>query len=149
MSSRTLLAQDDFSSLELAAGPIAEKQSLDDFHGFATFERAGTGNSMKSESTCEADQSICPVHFVSDEVYELIRNWELTYSKQQEINYVGSMNDVVQYDPMRCMSDFAPPPKRFYRTFWRSVTRRIIQHEMKSARRASNLSRFDTSDDKS
>ena len=98
---------------------------------------------MKSESACEADEICRPVNFIPDEVYELIRKWELAYLQQQEsAQTIDSMdtesttdhrlNESI-YEPMRLMSISEPPPKRFYRTFWRSVTRRILQLETQNS----------------
>lgn len=34
------------------------------------------------------------------------------------------------YEPQRSIDlSFAPPPKRFYRTFWRSAAKRLLQYE--------------------
>ena len=151
MSSRELLAQEDFSCLGLAAGQDAENQPLDDYDefgtveradGLATVERAGSGDSMKSESACEADEIYRPVNFIPDEVYELIRNWERTYHTQQESVHVvdsmemessltGAQASESVYEPMRCVPVSEPPPKRFFRTFRRSVTRRLVVLEKK------------------
>jgi hypothetical protein len=47
----------------------------------------------------------------------------MTYSQDSE-SYL---------EPMQCVSESEPPPKRFFRTFWRSVTRRILQHQENKA----------------
>jgi hypothetical protein len=76
-------------------------------------------------------------------VYELIRTWELSFLEKQKMNQaVESMQmqaliepraSESDLEPMRFVSVSEPPPKRFYRTFWRSVTRRILQREKGSA----------------
>ena len=139
MSSRTLLSQDDFNCLGLAAGQDADCQPLDDYYGFTTVERPASVDSLKSESTCKADKIYRPVDVLPDEVYELIRNWELAHRKRQELKQVVESMDMEAstdsqssesvLEPMRCVSVVQPPPKRFFRTFWRSVTRRILQLE--------------------
>ena len=159
--SRALLAQDDFSCLGLAAGQDADSQPLELYdgcnHGFPSVERAESGDSLKSESCCEADELYRPVNFIPDEVYELIRNWELAYQKQQESNQaIDSMDTDTAFsdsrssesivEPMRCMS-VLQPPKRFYRTFWRSVTRRIVQREKENAFSRAAMARSDASHD--
>ena len=135
MTAQTLLAQDDFSSLELQD---AHCQSLDK-HDFITVERAGSGHSLKaaSQPTLEADEMIHPVNFIPDEVYDLIKNWELAHQKKQELNHAvdsmetESLTDFRRsesiFETLQYVSESAPPPKRFYRTFWRSVTRRILK----------------------
>ncbi len=150
MSSRIQLAQGDFRSLGLHD---ADSQPFDDHHVFATVERAESGDSMKSQSPCEADEIYRLVNFFPDEVYELIRNWELTY---QIAHTVDSMDtDLIlesqisesDLEPMRSVSVSQPPPKRFFRTFWRSVTRRILQLHEQSGLYSATMSSSDVSDD--
>ena len=38
----------------------------------------------------------------------------------------GAEHESVQHDQIRLLSDTAPP-KRFYRTFWRSIARRLLE----------------------
>ncbi len=134
MSSRTLLAQDDFSS-GLAADHDADGQPLVDFHEVTTTEN---GVLPKSESSCEADEIYRPVNFIPDEVHALIRIWELARLRQQEsADAVDSMEIESAtdsqakehvFEPIRCLTETAPPPpKLFHRTFWRSLTRRMVQ----------------------
>ncbi len=141
-----MLAQDDFSCLGLAAGQDAGSQPLDEYDGFATVEGAENGSSLKS---AEANEVYHPVNFIPTEVYELIRNWELAYLKKQDsIQAFDSMDAVSSesiFEPMRSMSVSNAPPKRFFRTFWRSVTRRIIQLEKKLALNRAVMSSSDGS----
>ncbi len=51
------------------------------------------------------------------------------------------------YEPVRFISASEPPAKRFYRTFWRSVTRRMIQLDKQSALHKAAMSSSDASDD--
>jgi hypothetical protein len=142
MSSRTLLAQDDFSSVWLAAGQDSDSQPLDYFNEITTANRAASGDSPKSESSCETDKIYRPVDFIPDEAHELIRIWELAYrTKQERADAVDSIEiESVTYlqthvfEPIRCISgDVFPPPKKFHRTFWRSLTRRMVQRMETSA----------------
>ncbi len=144
MSSRILLSQNDFDCLALASGEDADCQMLDSYHGFHDIERPESIDSMKSESSGKAeDAAYHPVDFFPDEVYALIRNWELGYSKQQESAqalesssmdlFPDSQSGASYLEPMRCVSVPMPPPKRFYRTFWRSMTRKILQLEKQRA----------------
>ncbi len=155
--SRVLLAQDDFSCLGLAAGQDADSQPLEFYDGLHTFvERAESGDSLKSESGCEADELYRPVNFIPDEVYEMIRNWERAYQKQQETTqaidsmdteaFNDSRSSESIFEPMRCMS-VPQPPKRFFRTFWRSATRRILRLEKEAALHRAAMSSSDASDD--
>ncbi len=147
------LAQDDFSTLGFADGLDADCQQLGEFHGFST-EPEGFDNDalMKAESALAEYR---PVNFISDEVYELIRNWELSYLRRQEVNQaVDSMEaepipnfSESVFEPMRTASESTlPPPKRFFRTFWRSLTLRIVREKKQSIARTA-ISRSDASDD--
>ena len=140
MNSRIRLAQDDFSSLKLAVEQNSNKQPLDEcaYDGYATIERAASGDSRKSESACKSEEMYRPVHFIADEVYELIQNWDdHSCLKRQEIapasmdtNSFGDSRS----SRMRCISESAPPPpKVFYISFWRSITRRMVRRQMQSA----------------
>ena len=77
-----------------------------------------------------AAEDICPL--------QIFRN-EDQY-KQQEV-LMSSAADFVQdensYEPMRRVANPAPP-KRFFRTFWRSVTRRLIERESQLRSELSN-----------
>ncbi len=81
----SFLAQSDFSALGLAVGQIADCQPLDTVHGLTTVERPRSFDSLKSGSTCEADE-ITSINSFPDEVYELIRTWELAFHKNQAIH---------------------------------------------------------------
>jgi hypothetical protein len=129
--------QDDFSPLWLAADHDVDSQPLVDFHEITTADRARSGGSPKSESSCEADEVYRPVNFIPDEVHELIRIWEFACIWQKETtdpvdpmdiesvtNLQGKENG---FEQIRCMTESAIPPKRFHRAFWRSLTRRVVQ----------------------
>lgn len=45
--------------------------------------------------------------------------------KNADSDRVGFVEPYNVYEPLRCVPDSAPP-KRFYRTFWRSIVRRLI-----------------------
>jgi hypothetical protein len=138
MASRTVLAQDDFDCLTLCSCHDADCQPLDAYHGFHDVERPQIIDSLKSGS-CNADETYLPVNFFPDEVYALIREGQRTYHKQQEsaqalrAKDVGlaahSQSSARDLEPMRFVSAPLPPPKLFYRTFWRSMTRRIMRLE--------------------
>jgi hypothetical protein len=90
-------------------------------------------------TTCGGDEigaSYIRSTIIPDEVYEMVRNLELSCLKQQEISHEIEIMEMKQtchsngcfYEPMRCISESAPP-KRFYRSFWRSLTQRIVQRK--------------------
>jgi hypothetical protein len=130
-------SQDDFSSLRLA-------ELLDFSHGFSAVHQSGCGCSLKiAESTNKADETCHAANFIPDELQELLRIWELSYLKQQKATMtVGSVcmepstdsqfTESV-YEPMRFMDATAPRPKRFHRTFWRSLTLRVVRLEEEKA----------------
>ncbi len=112
---------------------------------------------MRSQSTCEADEIYRPVNFFPDEVYELISNWELSYLHQQTMAHdIDSMDTELliesqasesDLEPMRFVSVPLPPPKRFFRTFWRSVTQRILQLKNQGVLNRETMSSSDASDE--
>jgi hypothetical protein len=149
-------AQDDFLFLDLVAGQDANHQLPDLCDAFITAKCAAGANSMKSKSACGADEIYRPVNFVPDEAFAFIRSWRPSYFKRQHITQdVGSMemasvtnSRAIErvYEPMRCSKPM-PPPKRFHRTLWRSLTLRIVQHAKKSALDRAAASSIDASGD--
>ncbi len=86
---------------------------------------------VKSEAI-PYSQVYVPVNFIPAEVCAFLAEWEGSYFAKMgsldhmelELASVPASQNVLE--PVRCLSDLAPP-KRFYRTFWRSVTRRILE----------------------
>jgi hypothetical protein len=150
MSSATFRAQDDFSTLGLA-------ETLDDSHGIPALDRA---EPLKSDSTCATSETYRPDNFIPTEVYELFRIWDLAFLKQQKTETAFMAIDSVHKkrvtdsgstelvcERLLIMSGSAPPPKRFYRTFWRSLTLRVVRLEKKKAVERAVMSNSDASDD--
>jgi hypothetical protein len=121
------IAQVDFPSLKIAEH--SDDLRLDAYQhvGLVTVERM---------SFLE-DGDFVPVNFIPDAVCIMIKNWELSELEQQNVakvshpmgqigvsSYPGVLNQE-DYEPTRCMREFAPP-KRFYRSFWRSVSRKLL-----------------------
>ena len=112
-------------------------------------------DSLKSGSTCEADE-ITSINSFPDEVYELIRTWELAIHKNQAIHresdsmememLTDSQASESELEPMRRVTMSEPPPKRFSRTFWRSVTRKILRREMENNLEREAMSSSDSVD---
>ena len=130
-----MLAQADFSALELAVEQDSIEQPLDDFNGYASIERASASeDKQKSESACQPVENFSPVHFITDEEYELIiRCCDRSCLKQQESSQASIAAHSFgksRSSHKRCIPESAPPPKLFYRTFWRSVTRRMVRRQM-------------------
>ena len=85
-----------------------------------------------------------PVNIIPQAVYAMIDAWEQSEVNRQDVMDVSgsaamtatasfsgalSLND---YEPMRICS-FEAPPRRFYRTFWRSLARRILESDKSAA----------------
>jgi hypothetical protein len=74
-----------------------------------------------------------PVNFtISDELYSFLAAWESSAVAMKSLNdgmdfdAAPAPDPKSSFDPPRYLDDFAPP-KRFYRTFWRSAARRILK----------------------
>jgi hypothetical protein len=129
----SVLGQDDFTALGFGAGQDDDLRHLDNIQGLPiAAERAGSPSAFKSGIACRVDESYRPINFISDEVCEMIRNWELSYLKKQEAALVIDAMEMesstfVQSETISCVSE--PPPKRFYRTFWTSLMRKVLQRQ--------------------
>ena len=117
------LDQDDF--FLLAVSGVVDGPSL--------HEQQGCGDMM--------DDSYVPVNIIKPEVYALIQLWNAkeqksgnSHAEQTKIDF--SETEGSNLEPTRCMHSIqtpAPPPKRFYRRFWKSITRRILEKENENA----------------
>ena len=120
------MAQNDFSSLDLS------KQGDADFP---------TNSLITKQSNCCEDDDYVPVNFISDEVRAMIKAWELARQKELELQEASGATIIMDghaasqspeiHEPIRYITDGAPP-KRFYRTFWRSIARRVLEHDRKA-----------------
>ena len=108
--------------------------AYDYYDGFTTSNRAGSEDQVRLKSAYEGEAISCPVNAIPAEAYEL-RTWALPQLQHQATDFMAtdllsdcqSGESVLQ--PMLWMSVSKAPPKRFYRTFWRSTARRILQAE--------------------
>ena len=125
--------QDDFTALELA-------EKSDDLR----FDVYQTANHPFKQSSCDSEDTYVPVNFIPDAVIAMIQKWETSELRKQDcmdvsdptgINRVASAEDLMlrpeDYEPIRILREVAPP-KRFYRTFWRTVTHKLLQREEES-----------------
>ncbi len=78
-----------------------------------------------------ASEVYVPVNYIPDEVLIFIEAWEsANWSTKSPCDWMA-LDEVSipvsqdTFEPTRSVK-VIPPPKRFYRTFWRSITRRII-----------------------
>jgi hypothetical protein len=130
--------------------------SAPDLQSGACFEDAemqlgesGHGGSSSSNKTVLHDHDVCvPFSSISPEAYALLAAAEAAAARRtvkretrvMEIdasaNVHGSTRQIVSdggYDPERVLPSMAPP-KRYFRTFWRSVSFRLLQRWAQTAR---------------
>ena len=127
---KTKLSQDDFDSL------VVPEQSEDPLYDtYDTYSPKSPELSQK-----KTPETYVPVNFIPEAVYAMIEAWEQSELKKQDMMDASgsvtmatpaslsggpSLND---YEPVR-ICNFAAPPKRFYRTFWRSIARRVLESD--------------------
>jgi hypothetical protein len=127
MSAQAILVQDDFGCLGLTPGQGPENNLLDAYQVFATIKFG-------------SDEIYRPENLIPDEAHKFIRNWELAYLKQKNVSepadpmatesFYGFKSSGKILD-LHFIPEFAPPPKRFYRTFWKSLTSQVVRSEKK------------------
>ena len=129
-----MFTQADFTSLVVCdlqnsgfMQPLVDHDSL-----------CGTAASYPAGKRC-VDDDYVPVNFIKAEVYAMIAAWEassMKYSDESASNVMPDVQSCCQdfgiYEPIRCTPNFAPP-KRFYRTFWRSITRKMLRQHLKNS----------------
>ena len=89
---------------------------------------------------CNDDGGYVPVSSIPDTVYDMFEAWELS-QQQYRIEMSGSKGptaanrstygagqQVNESTTRSTMSADSPPPKLFYRTFWRSIARRLMEN---------------------
>ena len=119
------MAQNDFDSLAM---PAQSEDLLPDAH-----RDLKPSCSDRKTAFADEDEDYVPVNFIPEEVFAMIKAWEL---KQRDLIEVSDSMSVSRaassetfrpedYEPLRVCS-LAGPPKRFYRTFWRSAARRVL-----------------------
>ena len=69
------------------------------------------------------DDHYVPVNYIPDEVIAMIQVWQLQRRDVMEVSGTDAPT-LEEYAPL--MSQTAPP-KRYFRTFWRSIARRLLQ----------------------
>ena len=123
------MAQDDFDSLFIAGE--ANSSMLDAMPQV---------NSAHSDGKIgmEVDNYV-PVNLLPEEVRAMIKAWELEREKMEvSATDAPALED---YEPLRTCSQTAPP-KRFFRTFWRSVTRRLLENDEKAVKAFGGVSTY-------
>ena len=137
------MAQNDFDSLAMPSQ--SEDLVLDAYHGLKS------SPSERKSACAPRDDDYVPVNFIPEAVYAMIKAWELKVHDAMEVSESMSLSGaasstdtlgVEDYEPLRTCSQ-AAPPKRFYRTFWRSAARRLLEAD-KAAVFAAKQSRMES-----
>ena len=86
------------------------------------------------------DGGYVPDNFIPDTVYEMLDAWELSQQEYRvemsefkrptaaNLSTYGAGQQVHGTTTKSTMSVDCPPPKLFYRTFWRSIARRLMEN---------------------
>ena len=119
------MAQNDFDSLAM---PAQSEDLMPDTHR----DLKPSCSDRKTAFTHE-DADYVPVNFIPEEVFAMIKAWELKQRDLMEVSDAMSVSRAASsetlrledYEPLRVCTQ-AAPPKRFYRTFWRSAARRVL-----------------------
>ena len=87
------------------------------------------------------DGGYVPVNIIPDMVYEMFEAWELSQQEYRvemsasmgptatNLSTYGAGQQVHGTTTKSTMSADSPPPKLFYRTFWRSIARRLMDYK--------------------
>ncbi len=104
--------------------------------------RSGSSGSIKPDAVIELQESYTPVNFICDEARAIILAYENAANRRADLLVVQNVacqesilpSTFDPYEPERVLATSAPP-KRFFRTFWRSVTLRMLrlEHEKRIA----------------
>ena len=127
-------SQDDFTSLHIAS---SSSHQLDEYEAILSGKTTRSGKlaatNQSGKSVCD-DETYVPVNFIAPEIYAMIAAWEACELEGHETGDSSTFacarsEDVC--DPTRCIANSAPP-KRFYLSFWRRITLRMLEHARKS-----------------
>ncbi len=110
---------------------------------YAVFSCSGSAKSPKVESVQDA---YAPVNYISTEVYALLAAAEASAARRPDSdtldcvmpggNRHGASLQITMegvYDPSYDTHSM-PPPKKYYRTFWKSISQRLLLRRAHSAR---------------
>ncbi len=120
----------DFYSLNAATWQYVGEKAFGNFDEFS-----GTGEAYME---CCEDEAYVPLNTIEPEVYAMIAAWEAFEISRMKLDEAAG--DALDTTSIFCRESdrLTPcrPPKRYYLTFWRSVTQRIIKlkHSPKSCK---------------
>ena len=122
--------QDDFVALT-----VPGQESLELFHDHAHIFPCGSSSVKTICEKTSIEAGYTPVNYIGPEVMALIAHWEASTpnkmsSAKDGMKMTFNMQESI-YDPIKPCDSPSVPPKRFYRTFWRSLTRRYVQSSIR------------------
>ncbi len=120
------MSQSDFASLAVQYARAEEvlESGKTEVHGFPECkqQRADLQHSKSEDSPSIGDVSNDVITDALDALYDFVAAWEADCMNIDE--NAASVSQSI-FEPVRRVKDFAPP-KRFFRTFWRSTSRRVL-----------------------
>ena len=136
------MAQSNFTSLAVRVHDESENQQAYEAKVCIHLNQtAALTNDLKCEALkCEADYMsnvYVPVNFIPDEAFAFLAAWDAAYITKaspldaMELDTVSLPVSQIEFEPTRRLNDFAPP-KRFFRTFWRSIARRVVESSVRA-----------------
>ena len=81
-----------------------------------------------STGSLKSDETYTPVNYISGEARALLLAYENAGKRRADELVVEDFGSTDAYEPERILAHFAPP-KRFFRTFWLSLTIRMLDKE--------------------
>ena len=125
------MAQPEFLSLAVKSNTNEIKHTREVHCICAENQSAFTGAFLTSAYEGDEVSTINAVDFIPGEVYALLEAWKssdiatMSPPDRMDLDAVTQPFSVDIFEPVRRVP-VAAPPKRFYRTFWRSASRRIL-----------------------
>ena len=97
-----------------------------------------SSRSLKSSMMCDVHED-ATVNEIKPEVLAMITSWKISNVQRQQVIESDTLMVDGSFDSGYSFELFEPhrrcttmePPRRFYRTFWRSISRRALQFEKK------------------
>ena len=123
------MPQSNFTALAVRVHDESENQ-----HEYESIH-LNTNAVLTTHVKCEADcmsKVYVPDNFIPEEVRAYLAAWDAFYISKtsspdgMELDTASLPASLDMFEPTRRLNDFAPP-KRFYRTFWRSMARRVVE----------------------
>ena len=118
--------QDDFCQLDIANEQSTEVPSCISLMNPTSTQQHEDAKMLSEEplNACAqelVEDNYVPQNYISPEIYALLANWEAWCLENPQPVVPAQV-----YEPFRLLPN-SGPPKRFYRTFWRGITRRLVR----------------------